>query len=172
VTAVVAEKRPAGREWTEVGPFRIRAPGRPTLELGTVWKSGPITVISQLEEMQLPGSSNAVGPTWHISVSSDGKRPKPHHVRRALRAFGMVGAEVDNHHPGSAVHYFMPVAKEFRGICECKSTEVQVREADGYTWSQPIGGPCRVCELEKLIGEIGGRANPCPVHGAKERSGR
>lgn len=151
-------KEPKGDEWTCRGPVVVHGEF-----IGTAWRSGPITAISQLADMDLPGGAGKAGPTWLLSITDRGKRPKPHHVRRARRAFGMQEAEVDNHHPGQSVHLFLPVDPAFRGICECKTDESQVREPDGYTWSQSTEGPCRGCELETAMASVG-KAQPCPVH--------
>ena len=75
----------------------------------------------------------------------------------------MLDAEQDNHHPGGACHFFQPVDPARRRDCECKVTEVVVTEPDGYQWTNPSDGPCRGCELGKLI-----PSKPCPLHPAGE----
>jgi hypothetical protein len=146
-------REPEGREWSR---------SRVALPNAVAWTSGPITVLSSLAMAELPDGSGELGPQWQISISHQGKRPKPHHVRRALRAFGMVGAEEDNHHPGNARHFWLPVDPKRRRDCECKETEETVVDADGYTWTNPrVGdGECRGCELERLL------RKPCPIHAA------
>lgn len=67
-------------------------------------------------------------------------------------------SEVDNHHPGVAVHLWLPVDPAHRVTCECKDDEQTITEPDGYTWTTPVGGPCRGCELQQLLG------HPCTVH--------
>jgi len=103
------ERSPTGSEWSQYTVHGLAA------DLGTLsfscWQSGPIRVISALEIAEYPDGVGS-GPQWHISITNAGKRPKPHHVRRALRAFGMVGAEEDNHHPGNARHFWVPVEFE------------------------------------------------------------
>lgn len=133
------------------------------------WRSGPIIVISALEDAQLPGApEGTTGPQWHISISCDGKRrPKPHHIRRALRAFDMVGAEIDNHHPGLAQHFWKPLDPAYRTNCECKETEATITEPDGYTWTNPhpeTGEECRGCEYARAFGR------PCSIHGKYEKT--
>lgn len=140
-----AAKEP-GREWIIVADV----PG------GHAWRLGPITAISTLDMAKLP-QRDEVGPQWHISVTALGKRPKPFHVRKALRAFGMVGAELDNHHPGNAQHYFMPVDPAMRVTCECKDGEVLVVEQDGYQWSND-SEICRACEIARVT------KRPCQIH--------
>lgn len=151
-------KEPAGREWRRIGRTALgRFAG--FTHWGDVWESGPIRVISSLDIAKLP-KSGGLGAQWHISVTADGdKRPKPHHVRRALRAFGVVDAEEDNHHPGKARHFWLPLTVSERVDCECKTDEVTVTEADGYAW-QNAKAPeeCRGCEWQRISGE------PCQAH--------
>jgi hypothetical protein len=149
-------RTPKSSDWTELPSQVIGG----VLHLG--FRSGPISVLSSIQLAELPGGNGAVGPTWLVSVSHRGKRPKPHHVARALRAFGMTEAEEDNHHPGNSRHYFLPVDPAFRGVCECKTTEDVIVERDGYRWTNPKNGPCRGCEGTALTGR------PCPIHTATQ----
>jgi len=146
-----AEKQP-GPEWT-----RAPWPGERVTPTASAWRCGPIFVLSELVVAEYP-DGNGHGPQWLVSVSAAGKRPKPKQVRKTLRAFGMVGAELDTHHPGVAKHYWSPVDPEHRVDCQCKVDEETVREPDGYTWTTPADGECRGCELEQLTGA------PCPLH--------
>jgi hypothetical protein len=149
------ELRPDPLLWTEI-PW----PGLRRSPTASAWTLGQIMVLSELVEAEYPdGSGN--GPQWLVSVSASGKRAKPKQLRRALRAFGMVGAEQDNHHPGNVRNYWRPVDESKRVDCQCKIDEVTVvDETDGYTWTNPVDGPCRGCELEQLLGL------PCPLHPA------
>ncbi len=140
---VNARPKEPGREWSRIAAFG--------------WQSGPVCVISTLDMAKLPRRED-VGPQWHISITNCGKRPKPHHVRRALRAFEMVDAELDNHHPGNAQHYFMPVDPAMRVSCECADGEALVTEPDGYQWSSDPT-VCRACEIAHVVNR------PCPTHG-------
>lgn len=128
----------------------------------SAWQYGPTCVLSALVDAELPDKSGT-GPTWHISVSRMGKRPKDHDLRRALRAFQMQEAEEDNHHPGNARHFFLSVDPAHRTDCECKETEDRLTEPDGYRWQNPKPGhgECRGCELAQVTGR------PCPIHGAE-----
>lgn len=146
-------KEPNDRAWIHCARVPVANGG-----LGTMWQLGKIRVLSALEYAKLPGQE-VVGPQWHISITALGLRPKHHHVRKALRAFGMVGAELDNHHPGNAQHYWMPVDPAARVACECKEDEIVVKEKDGYTW-QNDPDDCRGCELQRLLG------TPCRLHPA------
>ena len=149
----MTELRP-GAAWTQ-----LRTPNRVDRALhSSAWSLGPVYVLSELVEADLPDGSG-VGPQWLVSISRHGKRPKAHDVRKALRAFGMVGAEEDNHHPGVARHYWRPVDPDKRLDCECKTDERIVTDEDGYQWTTPVDGPCRGCEFQELSG------TPCPLHG-------
>lgn len=97
-------------------------------------------MISSLDLAGLPVSEAGTGPQWHISITTRGKRPKPHHVRRALRAFGMVDAEEDNHQPGQARNFWRPVDPQYRVDCECKTTDILHVEPDGFRWTEERGG--------------------------------
>lgn len=121
------------------------------------WIYRDVVVISALELAEYP-SGGGTGPQWHISVSERGARPTPKGLKRALISFDLVGAEEDNHHPGIARHFWMPVDPARRVDCECKTDEATVVEPDGYTWTNPIDGPCRGCEYQRMHG------TPCPLH--------
>lgn len=155
LTRPMREKRPGMRtDWKLLG---WSAPGNGTLA-ESFWQMGSIRVISSLIVAELPdGKGN--GPQWHVSVSTGGKRPLARHVERALRAFGMVGTEEDNHHPGVARHFFQPCDPAHRVDCQCKQDEVTVVEPDGYRWTNPHErADCRGCELQRTLGK------PCTIH--------
>ncbi len=149
-------KRPAPHTgWTEM---------EPTVAKGYVllpWQNGKICVISTIDLAELPRQNGVVGPQWHISISQyaspQNKRPTFEQTRKALRAFRMVGAEEDNHHPGWARHFFMPVDPSARVGCECKEDELMVTEKDGYAWSN-AKSECRGCVFEVVTGK------PCSIH--------
>lgn len=154
------EQRPRAREWSEIPvPSEAWTSGVITQSR---WTDGRLSVLSSLVNAELPDGSGDVGQQWHVSVSRFGKRPKPHELARAQRAFGIVGWEEDNHHPGHARHFFRPVDPARRVDCECKTTETIHVEPDGYTWSNPTDEPCRGCEHWARFGKA------CPIH-AKEQ---
>ena len=128
------EKRPVGPEWDHVeAPEHLR---RESLAV-SAWTSGPFLVISSL--ITTKHHSGNVGPEWLISISRRrrrSKRCKDREVRRLLRDFNMWPCEEDNHEAGIARKFWMPVDPAERGVCECKTTEEQVVEPDGYTWSR------------------------------------
>jgi len=155
---LLAPKQPRGREWTRLPDVRP-----PDGSIVQRWSSGPILVTSGIHNTELPDGRGERGPQWLIGISAQGKRPKPHHVRRVLRAFGMKEAEEDNHEPGVARKFFLVVDPTRRVDCECKDTEETIVEPDGFRWSNPRPGegPCRGCAYEAQFGR------PCPIHAAK-----
>ena len=153
MTAQAKEPRAEARRWEVLGPWRGDGGN-----VGMVYRRGKIRVVSSLDDAQLPDGSGERGPQWHVSISRAGKRARPEDVSIALRAFGLVGAEEDNHHPGVARHYWLPVDPARRVACECKANEETIREADGYEWTNPTDAPCRGCEFERE------RGRRCPIH--------
>lgn len=123
---------------------------------------GGLRVLSTLDDMEAPDGSREVIPQWHVSVSRRGKRPDDADVARALRAFQMENAEEDNHHPGVARHFFMPVDPSRRVTCECKTEETVVTEPDGYRWSNDLKA-CRGCDFAALTGRR------CALHLRREQ---
>lgn len=160
------EKRPRGRQWIEVrDPVGARAREHDAIVARSTWTDGRVLVVSALELAELPGGDGARGPQWHVSISrGGGKHAKPHEVRSALRAFGMVGSEEDNHEPGCARHFWLPVDPAYRGVCECKTDEdqvVTVRDGQRHVWSNAKDpAECRGCVYAAKFGP------PCPIHGA------
>lgn len=151
------ERRP-GRDWTELS-FPPQAAHECGHVVGSAWLFGHVAVISALVNAELPDGSGELGPQWHISITRKRRRPKDTDVRRALRAFGMVGAEEDNHHPGYARHFWLPVDPARRVDCECKAEETTIVEADGYRYTNPHDpAECRGCDFQRLTGK------PCPLH--------
>lgn len=123
----------------------------------SVFRLGSALVISNLASLEAPDGSGDVIPQWHVSLSDDGRRPSPKLVDRVRRDFGMEGAEVDNHHPGVAVHLMLCVDPARRVDCECKVGEEVVTEPDGYQWSNDAK-ECRGCAYQRTFGR------PCPIH--------
>jgi hypothetical protein len=150
----MTERRPSSSRWRQMrAPIAYDCPT-------SLWQhpSG-VRVISSLVQAELPGTDGVAGPTWHISIARPAARPGEKDVRLGLLAFGMVGAEEDNHHPGNARHYFMPVDPAYRGICECKASEVNVTEPSGYQWTNSHDPrDCRGCAIAPVTGR------PCPLH--------
>jgi hypothetical protein len=161
------ERRPKPRTgWEELPvPAPVWAHGATA---ASRWQRGSVIVISSIAPMELPGGDGAVGPTWLVSITRWGKRPKPGDVELALAAFGMRGAEEDNHHPGRCRAFFLPVDPARRGICECKTTEDQMVEPDGYTWSNPKDDAVEACRGCELAAMIPGRR--CPIHQEARRA--
>ncbi len=157
------ERRPASNLWVELEvPFKT--PFNTTHV--SMWKhpSGS-RVISALEMAEYPDGSGEIGLQWHVSIARPAARASQRDVDRALLAFGMKGTEEDNHEPGNARHFWLPVDPTRRVECECKVTEVVNVDPDGHRWSNPIEGQtdpvhCRGCESAPITGRA------CPLHAA------
>lgn len=135
----------SARYWTQVpapmsgaGVYRMTRRG---------WMHA-IVAVSSLDAIDDGRGGKLNGPTWHLSVSRasfifGGSRPTDEDVSTALSAFGMVGAEEDNHaNPftragGLARHFWLHTDPARRVGCECKSTEETVVDPDGYTYTRP-----------------------------------
>lgn len=127
-------------------------------------------VLSSLVQATLPRSGK-IGPQWHVSVADrsthEPRRPSDGQALLARCAFDLLAAEEDNHHPGNARHFWMPVDPLERVDCECKETEVTIVEADGYRWTNPTNEACRGCENERVMRAVG-VSRPCPIHRKQE----
>lgn len=159
---VFQERTPGGSPGFWRGWIPLDAPPMHPAPLSVSrWSYGPIVVISALEDAEYPDGQGR-GPQWHVSISRNGRRPSVADVRKALRSFRMVGSEEDNHHPGVARHFWLPVDPSHRVDCQCKVDEEIIVEGDGYTWTNPreIGEACRGCEYAAKWGKT------CPLHGA------
>lgn len=148
--------REPGRDWRCLGP------------MGNAmrWTRGPLVVVSELAHAFYPDGSGDIGPQWMISVSYKRRRPTDKQLRRALRAFDMVGTEEDNHMPGMTRQFWLPVDPARRTDCECKVTEDTFVEPDGHRWTNPKPDSnelCRGCEYEQLAASTG-TVRPCPIH--------
>lgn len=155
------EKQPPKWRWNKEP---IGLPNHRGLISASRWTRGRCRVITALEMAESPNGSGQVIPQWHVSVSiapangvGHGHRATDEDVGRVLQDFDMVGAEEDNHHPGVARHFWLPVDSAHRVDCECKAGEAVVTETDGYQWSNKAG-KCRGCDYQRLLGI------PCSVH--------
>lgn len=147
------------QHWTQVSGVPL-----PPAISASAWADGRgVLVISALVLAEAPDGRGDTIPQWHVSVSEKGARPSPEALRRALRAFRMEGTEEDNHHPGVARHFWLPVDPTRRVECQCKTDETIVQEPDAYTWTNPVEGPCRGCELASMLESLG-ITKPCPIH--------
>lgn len=115
------------------------------------WTDGDVFVISTLDVVEVFGEWTDVV-QWHLSISCVGLRRRPNttEVKRVLKAFDLVGAEEDNHRPGIARHFWMPVVPEKRIPCECKATEIKIVEPDGFRWQCEPDKAELVAEQERL----------------------
>lgn len=161
---VMQPRRPRkGSHWLRIWHGRVEPPpGMAALAAplpdAEMWTRSGVRVLSALEQAELPDGAG-IGPQWHISISRYPARADKRDVSRVLRDFGMIGAEQDNHEPGAAKHFWLPVDAEHRVDCECKQSEVLVEEPDGHVWSNPLErGACRGCAYERAFGKA------CPLH--------
>lgn len=170
-TVLLKHPRPKSDAWE----FRSAWSDGQGPPVGAIYVRSGVTVISTRVVAKYP-TGVGIGPQDHVSVSRRLRRAPASDVLRALVAFGMVGAEEDNHHPGIARHFWRSVDPAHRVECECKSTEGLVRDPDGYEWTTPTadsGEACRGCWYASTLGKYTGRSS-CPIHGTPQRvaSGR
>lgn len=139
-----------------------------TINQGTTWRSHDgLAVISSCIDAELPGTDPPLpGPTWHLSVSTielrrtHSERPTNADLAHVADCFGLEAWEEDNHYPGVARHIWCPIDPAYRSDCSCKTTERNVVEPDGFTWTTPKDGPCRGCDYRRMHGSL----YPCPLH--------
>lgn len=102
-----------GSHWLLAWRRRLELAFAEQLPEAEMWTRSGVRVLSNIELAQLPDGAG-VGPQWHVSISRYPNRADKRDVERALRDFGMVGAEEDNHEPGTARHFWLPVDAEHR----------------------------------------------------------
>jgi hypothetical protein len=133
---IIQPKRPAqGSGWIKVQDMP------PDFNLGyggEMWAYPPqhLCVISAVEAPRDPGQLD-LGPQYHVSVSRNQQRCNRNEARFAMKAFGMLDAEEDNHVPGGFVrNFWMPVADRFVGyVCPCVDDEPAMVEDKGdFVW--------------------------------------
>jgi hypothetical protein len=165
VVAQLQSRRPRERHWLQVYcPPTLFNAG--TLDV-VAWQRGSLCVISALDLAEYPDGDGA-GPQWHVSTTGDHghRRVTDAELLHVRRAFGMLDAEEDNHHPGAARHLFLVCDPARRVSCECKVTEVTIVERDGYQWTNPTDAACRGCELQLLMPH-----RRCPLHSKEVEHG-
>ena len=165
VPATLQPRVPVGIGWRLLGTTRDPRTGAPLFG----WRHAATStqVLSSLVVAELP-RGGATGPQWHVSVvdrsAETPARPSEEQTLLTRCAFDLLTAEEDNHHPGAARQFWLPVEPAERRDCECKETEVQVVDADGYRWSNDPAS-CRGCELERTMAAVG-QTRSCPLHTA------
>lgn len=130
--------------------------GLPIPDIGSWWVDHRgLAVWSTLVDAEAPDGDGVI-PQWHLSISAGHnrgqavRRVSAIELRHALECFGIDSFEVDNHHPGVAIHVWIPLDAERRVECECKTDEMIVVEADGYTWTTPSpSGPAGVANTNR-----------------------
>lgn len=102
----------------------------------SAYSVGRLRVVSQLIVCDYP-DGDGHGPTWIVSVSRRGRRiAKTEECRRVLRHLGLGQAEEDNHEPGIARKFWLPLDPDKRVECQCKETEETVIEPSGMRWQR------------------------------------
>lgn len=132
--SIIQPKVPSGPGWAYGGPVH---PAWTVNYPGQVWhyQTGLI-VISAVEVVSDPTEPD-IGPEYHLSISRKGSRCSRNEARFVVKAFGMEGAEEDNHVPGGFVrNFWRPVAEHLIGRqCPCKKHEPAMVEDRGeFTW--------------------------------------
>lgn len=156
----VTEMRPDGKGWKLVS----RRPVGPVVYSSSTW-TGPagLLVISELVRAELPDRSGS-GPQWCLSISQSGHRPDGRQLHRALKVFGMLGAEEDNHEPGIARKFWRPLDPSKRLACECKADEEVIVEPDGYRWTNPVAGRADPAQCRGCAHAAWHPGRRCPIH--------
>jgi hypothetical protein len=133
----------AWASWQDCGPFP--APEDPYRH---AWRRGRLTVLSTLAWARFRGEDKW---QWMISISSGGNYAGDAEVSRALRDFGMVAADEDNHEPGAVRKFWLPCdwAPGDASTCECKETETTITEGNGLAWQTEAAEPAAV-EAKRL----------------------
>lgn len=130
----------------------------------SIWMRRRILAISTCVTAAAPDGSGDAIPQWHISFTNEGRRCTDEEVRQSLAAFRLTGADEDNHEPGMARHYWMPLDPARRTDCECKTTEKTVTLPDGHRWTTPVDDrECYGCKHEVEMFAAGIK-RPCPIH--------
>ncbi len=135
----------------------------------SAWSRRGVFVISAHELAEAPDGTGEAIPQWHVSISTRGngsvRRSTDAETRQALACFFVAGAEEDNHEPGIARHFWMPLDPKRRRDCECKADEATIVEPDGHRWTTPAdGSTCNGCDYEAMMLRETGIARPCPIH--------
>ena len=82
-------------------------------------------VMSGLEVMSHAGFYTNE-PFYHVSITYFGQRCSNSAAKKMMRDFDMQDAEQDNHFPGKARHFWLPVSDKLKGVpCPCKSNHSQ-----------------------------------------------
>lgn len=131
-----------------------------------IYDRGDVRAISTIVFAKAPNGPEMVL-QYHVSFALrvGGGRVSDAECARALASFHLTGAEEDNHEPGRARHFWMPLDPMYRVECECKDERIIV-EPDGHKWSTPLDdGECYGCNHEADMRACGVE-RPCTIHGS------
>lgn len=100
-----------------------------------------VCVVSSVDKVDaLPGEPD-LGPEYHISISSNGRRATLSECMWALAQFDCDDAKEDNHVNGIARDWWRPVADHLSGYeCPCQETETAIVEDKGNFIWRPVPG--------------------------------
>lgn len=138
MTDHLSPARPLDRSWHHAMESLCQAASRQVGANTHCFRLPPLNVLSSAEMAEYRG---VVCPHNHISVSvSEDRRPTDAEMEKVRHDFDMHDAEEDNHQPGRIRNLFLPLhlPRGTVGICDCKSDETVVTEADGFQWSKKV----------------------------------
>lgn len=141
-----------------------------SLDLAVYDRHG-IRAISTVVMAKAPNGPEVI-PQYHISFSliAGEARATDRDCAVCLASFHLTGADEDNHEPGRARHFWMPLDPRHRVECECKDETIIV-EPDGHRWSTPRdGSECYGCNHEADM-RAHGVERPCTIHGSHSIKG-
>lgn len=137
--SIIPPLRPKGEDWLRMPDMPLRYSMGYECE---VWKHGGLQ-LGVMSAVEVATDKDGIdrGPEYHISISKhDAPRPRrctSEEARFVLGAFGLEGAEEDNHVPNGVVrNFWRAVAEPMVGLeCACKADEPAIREDKGdYVW--------------------------------------
>ena len=114
---IITPKRPKHSSWKNCGAIR-------SIDGGIIERwlhNSGLTVLSSVEAPE-----QKLGPEYHVSITSCGRRCTTNEAVFALNAFDMLHADEDNH-TLIARNYWQPVADNLADhVCECKADEPKI----------------------------------------------
>lgn len=93
-----------------------------------MWQSGQYRALSSL--VNIDDGHQPPHYEWVVSFSKSSRETLTDtEVKKCLKEFDALDFEEDNHEPGIARKFFLPVEHKYRKPCPCKDEEI-VREGD------------------------------------------
>lgn len=126
MTALPPDRAPSTRGWRYLG----RTPTGSGTSAATWLHDSGIGVLSSVDVVDLePPAAGIVAPHFHVSATfrdrGTGHRRActDQELEQVRAAFGMGGADEDNHGPGIARHLWMLCGRDREPACPCKADE-------------------------------------------------